>query len=154
MSTKKHSKDGKNHSLLGAASNQDSLDGNDVIIDSPSPSEGPLSKNNNKKRSGKGVTVWDLIKSKQYRTSLYVLWVLLITYMFSQVDRYLQAITASNMQKDQGWGTGNGEGYQEDLLVGVVFTIVYLPTGIPMGFLADRYSAQKKYILAAAFALW
>lgn len=151
--TTRGSKDAKNHSLLGAASNQDSLDSTNIIVDSPSPSEGPLGKNGGKRKSNK-ITVWDLIASKQYRTSLYVLWVLLITYMFSQVDRYLQAISAANMQKDQGWGDGNGEGYQEDLLVGVVFTIVYLPTGIPMGFLADRYSLYKKYILAIAFGCW
>ena len=58
------------------------------------------------------------------------------------------------MQIDQNWGTGTGEGFQEDLLVGAVFTIVYLPTGIPMGFLADKYSSYKKYILAIAFGAW
>ena len=100
-------KDPKNNSLLGAASNQDSLDSTNIIVDSPSPSEGPLGKNGGKRKNNK-ITVWDLIASKQYRTSLYVLFVLLVTYMFSQVDRYLQAISAKNMQKDQGWGTGTG----------------------------------------------
>jgi len=85
---------------------------------------------------------------------LFVLLVLLVTYMFSQVDRYLQPITAKEMQKSQGWGDGKGGGYQEDLLVGAVFTVVYLPSGIPAGFLADRFPAHKKSILAFFFALW
>ena len=59
----------------------------------------------------------DLIRDKANRSALFVLYVLLITYMFSQVDRYLQAITAQDMQIDQHWGNGKGEGYQEDLLV-------------------------------------
>ena len=152
MSTGKYSKDQKNHSLLGAAANNSSLDSTQ-IVDSPSPSEGPLGKNNERRKTKK-ITIWDLIRDKNYRSSLFVLWVLLITYMFSQVDRYLQAITAKDMQIDQNWGTGTGEGYQEDLLVGAVFTIVYLPTGIPFGFIADRFSNKKKYILAIAFASW
>eukprot|EP01084_Bolivina_argentea_P036501 67535_1 len=134
-------------SLLGAAKRSD---GSNVVIDSPSPSE-HFSANARKKSK---LTVWDLIRTSSNRSSLFVLWVLLITYMFSQVDRYLQAITAEDMQQDQNWGNKKGGGFQEDLLVGAVFTVVYLPAGIPMGFLADRYSDYKKYILACAFALW
>ena len=71
-----------------------------------------------------------------------------------QVDRYLQAITAEDMQQDQGWGNGKGGGYEEDLLVGAVFTVVYLPSGIPFGFIADRFPRKKKLVLAMALFLW
>ncbi len=84
-------------SLLGAAKRSD---GSNVVIDSPSPSE-HFTANARKKSK---LTVWDLIRTSSNRSSLFVLWVLLITYMFSQVDRYLQAITAEDMQQDQNWG--------------------------------------------------
>lgn len=99
------------------------------------------------------MTLRDLIRENG-AAPLWVLLVLLVTYMFSQVDRYLQAITAEDMQRDQGWGDSKGGGYQEDLLVGAVFTVVYLPSGIPAGFVADRFPAHKKWILACFFALW
>mmetsp|Transcript_30800 Transcript_30800/g.49404 ORF Transcript_30800/g.49404 Transcript_30800/m.49404 type:complete len:504 (-) Transcript_30800:191-1702(-) len=137
-------------SLLGAA-NKESLDSTQIVVDSPSPSEGPLPKNARKKSK---ISVWDLLRDKPNRSSLFVLYILLITYMFSQVDRYLQPITAKFMQIDQSWGNRKGGGYGEDILVGAVFTSVYLPTGIPMGLLADKFPEHKKYILCCAFALW
>eukprot|EP01083_Nonionella_stella_P065815 172786_1 len=141
---------GKTKSLLGAGNNA-SIESPQIIMDSPSPSEGPLPRNARKKSK---LTVFDLMRDVTNRSSLYVLFVLLITYMFNQLDRYLQPITAADMQTDQGWGDGNGEGHKEDILVGAVFTACYLPFGIPMGFLSDRFPSYKKYLLAMVFGIW
>ena len=44
-------------------------------------------------------------------------------------------------------------GTKYEWFVGAVFTAVYLPAGIPMAVIADKYKAQRHYILALALAV-
>lgn len=48
----------------------------------------------------------ELIKERKY--SLYVLALLLITYLLNQVDRYTLAIVSKEAEQDIGFGDGDG----------------------------------------------
>eukprot|EP00753_Platysulcus_tardus_P002744 PLAT11858.1.p1 GENE.PLAT11858.1~~PLAT11858.1.p1 ORF type:complete len:470 (-),score=246.17 PLAT11858.1:83-1492(-) len=84
--------------------------------------------------------------------SLYVLLLLLLTYLTNQLDRYLLGITSKELERDLHFGDGKGGGEQYQLLAGPVFTLIYTFAGIPIGFLADK--VNRKRVLAFALAAW
>ncbi|ETO08711.1 major facilitator family transporter, partial [Reticulomyxa filosa] len=97
-----------------------------------------------KKKSTQSLKMHHLWTDPAKRVSLYVLF----------VDRYLIGVTASNMQQSQGWGNGEGTGKQFDMLVGPVFSAVYIPMGIVFGMMADRMVKYRNWMLVAALLTW
>jgi MFS family permease len=92
----------------------------------------------------------ELFSERKY--SLYVLGMLLLTYLLNQVDRYTIAIVSKEAEKDIGFGDGAGGGTEYDLLAGPVFNLIYTFAGIPIGYLADRYN--RKNILSFSLLFW
>jgi len=81
------------------------------------------------------------------RTARYVLAVLLVTYTFNYLDRYLLTILLEPVKRDlQVSDTVMG------FLIGPAFALFYTAAGIPIARLADRTS--RRSVIAAGFALW
>ena len=74
----------------------------------------------------------------QNKYSLYVLFLLLITYLLNQLDRYTLAVTSKAIEQSLHFGDGNGGGAEYQFLAGPAFTLIYTFAGIPIGYLADR----------------
>ena len=83
--------------------------------------------------------------NKNYR--IFFLLLLTLVYGFNFIDRQIVGILAPFIQADLGLTNT-----QMGLLIGPVFAAVYAVAGIPIAWLADRYSRVN--IMATALALW
>ena len=84
----------------------------------------------------------------RYRISLMVLFILMISNFFMRIDVYLIGVTSSEMQTDQGWGPGNGTGYQYDILVGPVYTTFNIMAALPVGYIIDKTGVKITRLLS------
>ena len=84
-------------------------------------------------------------ESKGYRTL--VLWLLTLVYIFSFIDRQIIGSLSPAIQADLGFTD-----WQLGLLKGFGFALLYTTVGIPIAWLADRYSRIK--IVTVSLALW
>ena len=84
-------------------------------------------------------------ESKGYRTL--VLWLLTLVYIFSFIDRQIIGSLSPAIQADLGFTD-----WQLGLLKGFGFALLYTTVGIPVAWLADRYSRIK--IVTVSLALW
>jgi len=87
----------------------------------------------------------DKMASKRYRT--FVLVLLTIIYAFNFIDRQIIGIISPFIKADLGL-TNTQLGY----LKGFYFALLYSVIGIPIAWLADRYSRVN--ILSASLAVW
>lgn len=85
------------------------------------------------------------VPSKQYRTL--VLWLLTLVYVISFIDRQIIGILSPSIKADLGFTDG-----QLGLLKGFGFALLYTTVGIPIAWLADRYSRIK--IVTFSLVLW
>jgi MFS family permease len=76
-----------------------------------------------------------------------VLLILLVAYIFNFVDRQIIGILAVPIKADLGLSDG-----QLGLMGGLAFALFYTGLGIPIAWLADRWSRVN--IIAAAVAVW
>jgi MFS transporter, Spinster family, sphingosine-1-phosphate transporter len=76
-----------------------------------------------------------------------VLAILLVAYIFNFIDRQIVAILAVPIKADLGLSDT-----QLGLIGGLAFALFYTGLGIPIAWLADRWSRVK--IIAAAVAVW
>lgn len=83
--------------------------------------------------------------SNKYR--IYVLLLLMLTYLFSFMDRQILSILIEDIGNDF---TLNDT--QRGLLMGLAFALFYAGLGVPVAWLADR--ANRKNIIAAAVTIW
>ena len=72
-------------------------------------------------------------ESKSYRTL--VLWLLTVVYIFSFIDRQIIGILSPAIKAEMGFSD-----FQLGLLKGFAFALLYTAVGIPIAWLADRYS--------------
>lgn len=77
----------------------------------------------------------------------YVLGILLLVYTLNFIDRIVIGVLASPIKADLGLTDT-----QLGLLGGTAFALFYTALGIPIGWLADRYS--RTWIMTAALTLW
>jgi len=80
-----------------------------------------------------------------YRT--FVLWLLTLAYIFSFIDRQIMGALSPSIKADLGF-----EDWQLGLLKGFGFALLYTTVGIPIAWLADRYSRVK--IVSVSVFLW
>ena len=83
--------------------------------------------------------------TNKYR--IYVLGLLMLTYLFSYMDRQIMSILIEDIGNDF---TLNDT--QRGLLMGLAFALFYAGLGVPVAWLADR--ANRKNIIAAAVTIW
>jgi len=83
--------------------------------------------------------------SRGYRN--YVLFILTLVYAFNFIDRQIIGILSPFIKADLGLDDA-----QLGLLKGVYFAILYTVVGIPIAWLADRYSRVN--IIAISLTLW
>ena len=83
--------------------------------------------------------------SRAYRN--YVLVILTLVYAFNFIDRQIIGILSPFIKADLGLDDA-----QLGLLKGVYFAILYTVVGIPIAWLADRYSRVN--IIAISLTLW
>lgn len=86
-----------------------------------------------------------MAESRGYRT--FVLWLLTLAYIFSFIDRQIIGALSPSIKADLGF-----EDWQLGLLKGFGFALLYTTVGIPVAWLADRFS--RKRIVAFSVALW
>lgn len=79
--------------------------------------------------------------------SWYLVFVLLLFYIFSFIDRQIIALLVEPMKRDL-----HVTDTQIGLLQGVAFALLYCTLGIPIGRLADRMN--RKSIVAAGVVIW
>ncbi len=81
------------------------------------------------------------------RTASWVLAVLLVTYTFNYLDRYLLTILVQPIKEELGVSdTVMG------FLIGPAFALFYTGLGVPIARLADR--TNRRNVIAAGFVLW
>ena len=76
-----------------------------------------------------------------------VLWLLTIVYMVNFIDRQIIGILSPSIKADLGFTDG-----QLGWLKGMAFALLYTTVGLPIAWLADRYSRSK--IVAVSLAVW
>lgn len=86
-----------------------------------------------------------MAESKRYRTL--VLWLLTLMYVISFIDRQIIGILSPFIKEDLGF-TDTELGW----LKGLAFAFLYAIAGIPIAWLADRYSRKK--IITIALIAW
>ena len=84
-------------------------------------------------------------KKRPYR--LYVLAILMVTYVFSYMDRYILSILLEDIKAEFDLTD-----FQLGLLSGIAFAFFYSTLGIPIARLADRQSRVR--IISVAVTLW
>ncbi|MBT8141412.1 MAG: MFS transporter [Gammaproteobacteria bacterium] len=84
-------------------------------------------------------------ESKNYRTL--VLWLLTLVYVMNFIDRQIIGILSPSIKAELGFSDG-----QLGLLKGFGFALLYTTVGIPIAWLADRYSRVK--IVTVSLTLW
>lgn len=77
----------------------------------------------------------------------YVLAILLIAYILSFIDRNILALLVGPIRQDFQISD-----FQFSLLHGLAFTLFYIVLGLPIGWLADRYS--RKWIITSGVFFW
>jgi len=86
-----------------------------------------------------------MAETNNYRT--FVLWLLTLAYIFSFIDRQIMGALSPSIKADLGF-----EDWQLGLLKGFGFALLYTTVGIPIAWLADRYSRAK--IVSVSVFLW
>ncbi len=81
------------------------------------------------------------------RARYYTLFVLVLIYASSHVDRYIVGILAESIKLDLGISDT-----QLGVLIGLTFAIFYAGLGIPVALMADRMN--RRNIIAAAVVIW
>lgn len=81
------------------------------------------------------------------RYPLLVLGVLIVAYTFNFLDRQILGILAGSIKKDLGLSDS-----QLGLMGGLAFALFYTGLGVPIAWLADRWS--RTWIMTLALALW
>ncbi|MDB5424506.1 MAG: major facilitator family transporter [Phenylobacterium sp.] len=81
------------------------------------------------------------------RYPLLVLAVLIVAYTFNFLDRQILGILAGSIKKDLGLSDS-----QLGLMGGLAFALFYTGLGVPIAWLADRWS--RTWIMTWALALW
>jgi MFS family permease len=81
------------------------------------------------------------------RTAWYALFVLMLCYTLSYVDRQILAFLVQPLKTELSVGDS-----KIGLLMGIYFAIFYTLVGLPMGWLADRYN--RRNIIAAGVLFW
>src|SRR5678816_1588422 len=76
-----------------------------------------------------------------------VLGVLIAAYTFNFLDRQILGILAGSIKKDLGLSDS-----QLGLMGGLAFALFYTGLGVPIAWLADRWS--RTWIMTLALALW
>jgi MFS family permease len=92
----------------------------------------------------------DFAQTNMARSSAYAWYVALLltlTQIVSYMDRFLPSLLVQPIKRDLGLTD-----FQIGLLLGPAFVLFYITLGIPIGWLADRFS--RKTILAAGIAIW
>lgn len=79
--------------------------------------------------------------------SHYALLVLLLAYILSFIDRNILSLLVGPIRE-----AFNISDFQFSLLHGLAFTLFYIVLGLPVGWLADRYSRKK--IILSGVAFW
>ena len=77
----------------------------------------------------------------------YTVAILLIAYMFAYVDRAILTVLVEPIQRDF-----HINDTQIGLLHGFAFVIFYASLGVPLGYIADRFSRKK--LIVVSIALW
>ncbi|WP_101760580.1 MFS transporter [Oceanicoccus sp. KOV_DT_Chl] len=77
----------------------------------------------------------------------YVLTILLVAYILSFIDRNILALLVGPIREDFAISD-----FQFSLLHGLAFTLFYIFLGLPIGWLADRYS--RKWIITGGVLFW
>lgn len=93
--------------------------------------------------NGNGLTMME--QSNKYR--IFVLLLLMLTYLFSYMDRQILSILIEDIGNDF---TLNDT--QRGLLMGLAFALFYAGLGVPVAWLADR--TNRKNIIAGAVTIW
>lgn len=86
-----------------------------------------------------------MAESKRYRTL--VLWLLTLMYVMSFIDRQIIGILSPFIKDEMGFTDG-----QLGWLKGLAFALLYSIVGIPIAWLADRYS--RKRIITISLIAW
>ena len=81
------------------------------------------------------------------RYAWYVVGVLTFVYVFSFIDRQILNLLVAPIRRDLGISDT-----QMSLLMGFSFALFYTFCGIPLGWLADRFS--RRSIIAIGFVFW
>ncbi|HWQ34134.1 MAG TPA: MFS transporter [Blastocatellia bacterium] len=81
------------------------------------------------------------------RYAWYVVGVLTLVYVFSFIDRQILNLLVSPIRRDLGISDT-----QMSLLMGFSFALFYTFCGIPLGWLADRFS--RRSLVAVGFVFW
>lgn len=77
----------------------------------------------------------------------YVVVLLTLTQIVSYIDRFLPSLLIQSIKQDLGLSD-----FQVGLLLGPAFGLFYVFVGVPIGWLADRYS--RRAILSVGITLW
>lgn len=85
------------------------------------------------------------VSLKENRT--FVLWLLTLVYLFNFIDRQVIGILSPFIKEDLGLSDG-----QLGWLKGFAFALLYTLVGIPIAWLADRYSRVK--IISVSLGVW
>ena len=86
-----------------------------------------------------------MAETSNYRT--FVLWLLTLAYIFSFIDRQIMGALSPSIKADLGF-----DDWQLGLLKGFGFALLYTTVGIPIAWIADRYSRIK--IISVSVFLW
>ena len=81
------------------------------------------------------------------KSRYYTLFILVLIYASSHIDRQIVAILAESIKQDL-----NLSDSQLGFLIGLSFALFYATLGIPIAILADRYS--RRNIIAASVIIW
>lgn len=92
-----------------------------------------------------GVATVDNGNTGRYRW--YVLGVMFLATLLAYLDRQVMSVLVVPMQKSLAISD-----VSTSLLLGPAFMVLYAAAGIPMGYLADRYS--RRNLLAAGITIW
>ena len=84
---------------------------------------------------------------RETRYAWYVVLLLTLTLVVSYIDRFLPSLLVGSIKQDLGLTD-----FQVGLLLGPAFGLFYVFVGVPIGWLADRYS--RRTILSIGIALW
>jgi MFS family permease len=90
---------------------------------------------------------WGNTPMKARRYAWYVVLLLLLTQIVSYIDRFLPSLLIQWIKEDLQLTD-----FQVGLLMGPAFGLFYVFVGVPIGWLADRYS--RRTILSIGITLW
>src|SRR4051812_31475595 len=93
------------------------------------------------------VPATDVSPYPRARTAWYALFVLMLCYTLSYIDRQIIAFLVDPLKQELAISDT-----QIGLLQGIAFALFYTFFGLPMGWLADRYS--RRNIVAAGVFIW